>query len=132
MRILSKQTSNKKFGIFFSLIFLCLSLFYYYRNTLTLLLISLTLSITLLILVVKMPNMLTTPNLVWHKFGNFLGRILNPLTLAAVYFLVFTPLGIFLRLLGRDELGLNSSKRTTYWNIRSNPNFKPETFLRQF
>ena len=51
--------------------------------------------------------------------------------LAAIFFGVFTPIALFMRLIGRDELRLKLSKKSSHWISRSKP-IKSETFKQQF
>ena len=60
--------------------------------------------------------MLAPLNKLWSKFGIFLGVIVSPIIMGIVYFLVVTPTGIFMRLLGNDLLKMSKEKNTsTYW-----------------
>ena len=65
---------------------------------------SLTLSIIFLILGILNSKLLTPLNKLWFKFGIFLGSIVSPVVMGLVYFLVLAPIGIFMRLLGKDLL----------------------------
>ena len=57
--------------------------------------------------------------------------IIGSITLALIYFGVFTPAGFFLRLFGRDVLQLNFTKKSSYWISRKELN-KSDFFKRQF
>ena len=59
---------------------------------------------------------LTPLNKLWYKFGIFLGSIVSPIVMGAVFFIVVTPIGLIMRLLGKDLLRINKSKlASTYW-----------------
>ena len=61
-------------------------------------------------------KLLTPLNKVWVKFGELLGRIIAPIVMATVYFVVLTPLSIIVRIFGKDLLKvkfLENSK--SYW-----------------
>jgi len=61
-----------------------------------------------------------------------LGSVVSRLTLAALYYGVLTPLGVALRLTGRDVLGLrHDPERTTYWEPRVGAH-DARRYLRQF
>ena len=60
-------------------------------------------------------NILTPLNFVWIKFGEKLGVIIAPLILGLIYFIVVTPIGLFMRLIGKDLLKINFSSSDTYW-----------------
>jgi ABC-type uncharacterized transport system permease subunit len=57
---------------------------------------------------------------------------MNPVVMAALFFLVFTPMGLLLRLLGKDPLRLRRSADATYWIERKPPGPPPETMANQF
>ncbi|HYL78218.1 MAG TPA: SxtJ family membrane protein [Bryobacteraceae bacterium] len=79
------------------------------------------------------PGLLRPLNKVWTLFGLLLGRIMNPIITAILFFLVFTPAGIIGRLLGKDPLRLkHAPEASTYWIIRNPPGPAPETMAKQF
>ncbi|HEY1754832.1 MAG TPA: hypothetical protein VGG72_05515 [Bryobacteraceae bacterium] len=75
---------------------------------------------------VARPSLFHGLNLVWTKIGRFLGRIVNPIVTALLFFLVFTPGAILLRWLGRDllDLALDPGAKT-YWIQRAAPEASP-------
>ena len=68
-------------------------------------------------------------NLIWIKFGEILGRIIAPIVMALIYFIILTPIGLFLRLIRKDILNLKFSKENSYW-IKRKKNIGP--MKRQF
>ena len=52
------------------------------------------------------PEWLRPVNRLWFRFGQLLGRIVNPIVMGFVYFLIFTPIALVLRLFGKDVLRL--------------------------
>lgn len=50
------------------------------------------------------PHSLAPLNRAWAKFGLLLQRIVSPVLLAAMFYLLILPIGIFLRLRGRRPL----------------------------
>jgi hypothetical protein len=80
-----------------------------------------------------MPRLLRPFNLVWFKFGILLHRIISPVIMGLMFFLVFTPIGVFMRLLGKNPLQLEfDTKADTYWISRTPPGPPPESFPNQF
>lgn len=70
--------------------------------------------------------------LVWMGATFALGFIISPVVTALIFYLIVTPIGIFLRLAGKDRLRLKTPKNvTTYFNDYSEPSDK-ESFCRQF
>jgi hypothetical protein len=51
----------------------------------------------------------------WMILAFPVGWLVSHLLLGALYFAVFTPLGLLLRLLGKDALGLRRSTAASYW-----------------
>ena len=78
------------------------------------------------------PLMLHPLNRAWTALGLLLARVMNPVVMAALFFLVFTPMGLLLRLLGKDPLRLRRSADATYWIERKPPGPPPETMANQF
>ncbi len=78
------------------------------------------------------PRLLRIPNLLWFRFGLLLGRVVSPIVIAVIFYVVITPFGVVMRLVGRDPLRLRGdSSLETYWLPRpSNPT--PESMKDQF
>ena len=56
-------------------------------------------------------KLLTPLNKIWFKFGLFLGSIISPIIMSLIFFLVLTPIGLFMRILGkRDKKVMKQSK----------------------
>ena len=124
-----KISSNRSFGLLFFIVFLIVALWplKYEEDTR---LWSLALSIIFFILGVLNSKLLTPLNKLWFKFGIFLGFIVSPIVMGIVYFLVVTPIGTFMRLLGKDLLKTSKVKSTyTYWIKRDK---KHSTMKKQF
>jgi len=81
---------------------------------------SLALSAALLVVTLLRPDLLHGANRIWTRIGLLLGKVLNPVVTALLFFLVFTPAGMILRWMGKDLLGLRfDANAETYWNERS-------------
>ena len=70
-------------------------------------------------------------NFLWMRFGLLLGTIINPLILGIIFFGLITPIAIFTRLIGRDELYLKLKKKDSYW-ISVTRSLKEKSFKNQF
>ncbi|MFM9982294.1 MAG: SxtJ family membrane protein [Burkholderiales bacterium] len=69
----------------------------------------------------------------WTKLGRLIGRLVAPIAMAAVFFLVVTPTALVMRLLGKDPLRLRpGAGERSYWIARTPPAAAPGDFLRQF
>ena len=110
--------SNKSFGIVFCIFFLIVGL-YPLINADGIRIWSIILSIIFLILGLSNSRFLTPLNILWFKFGIFLGKFVSPIIMGLVFFLVVTPTGIIMRLLKKDLLKLKKNNLKTYWINRS-------------
>ena len=105
--------TNKNFGIVFFIVFLIIGIFPILKgNNLNygILLIS----VIFLILGIINSRILTPLNITWYKFGILLGKIISPIIMGLIFFLVVTPIGLILKLVGKDVLRLSINKKT-YW-----------------
>jgi len=110
-----KISSNRSFGLVFFVVFLIVAL-WPLKNEEDIRLWSLVLSIIFFILGVINSKLLTPLNKLWFKFGIFLGTVVSPIVMGIVFFLVVTPTGVFMRLLGKDLLKTIKTKNiSTYW-----------------
>ena len=112
---MNKKSSNKSFGILFFVVFLGLGLWPLTNdNNPNIYLIII--SIIFLILGLLNSKLLSPLNSFWIKFGELLGKIIAPVIMAIIYFLILTPISLIVRLFGKDLLGLKFSKQLkTYW-----------------
>lgn len=79
------------------------------------------------------PGILAPLNRVWFRFGLFLHKIVNPLTLGILFFLVITPTAYVARLFGAKFLALGLDPQAeTYWQTRSQPMADPDSYKNQF
>ena len=115
-----KVGSNKSFGIVFFLVFFLIAL-YPLINQSDIRLWSLTISIIFITLGLLNSRILTPLNIIWFKFGILLAKIISPLIMAIIFFLVITPIGLFMRLLQKDLLNLKKNNKITYWKKKIGP-----------
>jgi|TARA_B100000780_G_C20892567_1_gene355220 hypothetical protein len=115
-----KISSNRSFGIVFFLVFLIFSIYPVSKSE-NIIVWSLILSIIFLILGLFNSSILTPFNKLWFKFGIFLGKIVSPIVMGLVFFLVVTPTGLLLRFFGKDILNLKKNKKNTYWIEKNGP-----------
>lgn len=84
----------------------------------------------LLAVTLAAPHLLRPLNRLWFRFGLLLGAIIAPIVMALVYFLAFLPIGLLLRIMGKDLLSTRlEPDRTSYWIERKEP---PGSMERQF
>jgi len=118
-----KIGSNRSFGIVFFLFFLTIAT-YPLINGNELRLWSLIVSIVFLFLGLINSKILNPLNKLWFKFGIFLGKIVSPLVMGIIFFLVVTPLGLLMRLLNKDLLNLKFNDNSSYWIEKTEPKSK--------
>ena len=109
-----KLGSNKSFGIVFFIVFLLLG-FYPLLNDENIRVWSLVISLIFLTLGLLNSKLLLPLNKIWFKFGILLGKIVSPLIMGIIFFLVVTPIGLFMRMLGKDLLNLKFNTQKSYW-----------------
>ncbi len=114
MNNLPKLPSNRNFGIVFFIVFFLIS-FYPLTFNGDIFLWSLLISLIFLILGLINSKILTPLNKLWFKFGIFLGKIISPTIMALIFFMVVTPIGLIMRLIGKDLLNLRYNKSKSYW-----------------
>ena len=68
-------------------------------------------------------NILTSLNRVWFHFGIFLGKLISPIIMGVIFFLVVTPIGLLMRALGKDLLNLKYNNNS-YWIEKKGPKSK--------
>jgi hypothetical protein len=118
-----KIGSNRSFGIVFFIVFFLISI-YPLVNSESIRIWSLIVSLIFLILGAINSKLLSPLNKVWFKFGLLLGRIISPIVMGIIFFLVVTPIALLMRLLKKDLLNLKFSKNNTYWIEKSGPKSK--------
>ena len=118
-----KISSNKSFGIVFFIVFILISL-YPLLNGQEIRLWALIISAVFLILGLLKSKLLTPLNKLWFRFGIFLGKIISPIIMGFIFFLVVTPIGLIMRLLGKDVLNLKYNKERSYWIEKDGPKSK--------
>ena len=109
-----KISSNRSFGIVFFIVLLIVSLWPLLHGN-EIRSWSLILSFVFLILGLLNSKILTPLNKAWIKLGDILGRIIAPIVMGIVFFLVVTPIGILMKVLGKDVLSLKLTKENSYW-----------------
>ena len=109
-----KAGTERGFGLVFAVVFMIISLYplFFGKN------IHLWACITAFIFfffAIFLPKALIVPNKLWFKFGILLGAIVSPIIMGIIFFLVVTPIGLFMRILDKDLLNLKFNKVKSYW-----------------
>ena len=110
-----KIGSNRNFGLVFFFVFLIVG-FWPLLNGEAPRIWSLIIAVIFLILGLMNSKILTPLKILWFKFGLFLGGIVSPIVMGIVFFFVITPIGLFMKLIGKDLLNNKYDKdKKTYW-----------------
>ncbi len=127
-----KLPSNRKFGLFFSGIFLFLGWYFYDDKSSYLSIAFLIISSVFFTIAIFKAELLLSLNKLWMRFGLLLSIIVSPLIMGIIFFGIFTPISILMKLFGRDELKLKIRSKSTFWKYRTDKSILGENFKRQF
>ena len=115
-----KISSNRSFGIVFFVFFVIVAIYPLINNG-ELRIWSLVISLIFLILGLINSKLLTPLNKLWFKFGIFLGKLISPIIMGIIFFFVVTPIGLILRIFGKDVLNLKKNNANSYWIKKNGP-----------
>jgi hypothetical protein len=87
---------------------------------------------SLFVLAATAPRLLEPLNRAWFVFGEILGRVVSPIALGFIFFVLITPVSVVTRLFGRDELRLKRRAVPSYWVLRQSSVPDPNSFKQQF
>lgn len=125
--------SDKKFGLLFTGVFFALTLYGYFWHGFSVAVIG-CLLVSLLFFAASFlaPTQLSSLNKGWFLLGKAMGMVVSPIVLGIIFFGLLTPVALFSRLIGRDELRLRRPKSETYWIEPISSDADPESFKNQF
>ena len=118
-----KIGSNRSFGFVFFVVFLLISIYPFLKDE-NIRLWSFIISIIFLFLGLLNSNVLSPLNKLWFRFGLLLGKIISPIIMGIIFFLVVTPIAIIMRLFKKDILNLEFKENNTYWIDKTGPKSK--------
>ena len=127
-----KLPSDRKFGIFFTTIFSITAIYFSHLNSTYLFYGFGFASIVFLSITLIHAELLNPLNRLWMSFGFFLGKIVSPIIMGIIFFGIFTPISLLMRLIRRDELRLKFKTKKTYWRDRHPSNDINHSFKNQF
>ena len=114
--------TNKKFGFFFTAIFLIATTYFYINNASSSVVSTLSVvGLSFLVATLVNPDVLLPLNRLWMRFGLLLGMIISPIVMGIIFFGLFTPMSLTMRLFRRDELRLRFKNKKTHWILRDFP-----------
>ena len=114
-----KIGSNRNFGLVFFFVFLIVGL-WPLLNEGPFRIWSIVIAIIFLIFGLMNSKLLAPLNKLWFKFGLFLGATISPIVMGIIFFLVITPIGFLMKIIGKDLLNIKyDNKKKSYWINRS-------------
>ena len=122
-----KNKDNITFGVLFFILFLIIGI-YPLKSGGVIRIWSVVLSSLFLIITIIRPNLFTFLNRLWIQFGILLGKIISPIVMGLVFFFVVTPIGILVKILKKDVMGLKRGT-SSYWINRED---KVQSMKKQF
>ena len=124
--------SNRKFGLFFALIFLLVAAYFFWKGPEYVGALLTIAAVLFSVCAFLLPAVLSPLNQLWFALGILLGKIVNPIVLGLIFFVLLTPVSIVTRLSGRDVLLIRKRKTQSYWVDRTPPGPEPDSFRNQF
>ncbi len=126
--------SERSFGVTFACVFALVTAWLLYRHGLGLApLATGAIACVFLLLGYLAPRLLRPLNRLWLRFGLVLHAVVNPLILGVLFFIVFTPMGLVIRLFGGDLLRMRrGADGESYWIFRAGEKVAPSSMTNQF
>jgi len=119
-----KLPSNRNFGLVFFVFFLIIGL-WPLLGTNEIRYWSIFFSVIFFLLGITNSKLLNPLNKIWFNFGILLGKMISPLVMGIIFFLVVTPIGVIMRVFGKDILNLKYNKKNkSYWIEKIGPKSK--------
>ncbi len=118
-----KLPSNRSFGFVFAALFFLIGIYPIIHSE-ELRIWSLIIATLFLFLGAINSKILNPLNFLWLKFGIYLGKIISPLIMGIIFFLVVTPIGLLMKIFKKDLLNLKYNSNKTYWIKKTGPKSK--------
>ena len=125
--------SERKFGLLFFIVLLVIAIISYFQHhNLTTAIACLIGATIFLIAALVAPTVLRPLNKAWFQLGLVMAKIVNPVVMGVLFFLLISPVAMLTRLFGRDVLRLKKSTQVSYWIDRDPQGPDAESFKNQF
>jgi hypothetical protein len=123
--------SNRKFGFFFTFVFGLVTTYFYVSESISWAYSMALVSLIFLVVTIRKADVLLPLNKLWMRFGLLIGMIVSPIVLGVIFFGLFTPYALIMRMSGRDELRIKFKSKASHWISRSEP-IQSDSFKNQF
>ncbi|WP_068081836.1 SxtJ family membrane protein [Polycladidibacter stylochi] len=128
-----KLPSNRRFGLFFALVFTLAAFYLIAAQALHYAAASLFIAFSFMLLALLRPGFLVHLNKAWMLLGLLIGKVISPLVMGVIFFLILTPMALVMRGFGRDALHLKADKSgATYWKPQEIDAQNPAFFKKQY
>ena len=124
--------SNIKFGWFFAAVFALLGVYCLNENWDIVAIAALIIASILIAITCISPLKLIYLNRMWFELGVLLGKIISPIVLGIIFFIILTPISLITRMFGRDELKIKKLFAKSYWVNRLPPGPDSDSFKNQY
>ena len=125
-------SSDRSFGLVFTVVFLVIAAWPLWYGAAPRWWAGAIATVFAIIAVVK-PTLLAGLNRLWIKFGILLGKVVSPIALGILFYGVLVPIGVLMRLTGKDPLRLkHDATAPSYWIERKPPGPPPDSMTNQF
>jgi len=122
--------SNQKFGWLFAAIFGLGFAYFQHKGSTGLAIVSLLAAVIFVLVTICIPTALAPLNRAWFALSLFLGKVVSPVVLSIIFFILIVPIAVITRLFGRDALLLKKRQVSSYWVDKES--IDPESFKNQF
>ena len=130
--IKSEKSDLRNFGIIVGIILLVISGFLFWKEKESFQ-IFLAIGIILFLTAIALPSVLQPVYWIWMIFAIILGWFMTRLILSLLFYVIFTAIGLTLRLFGKQFLELRWDKsKESYWNFRTNEHLQNKNYEKQF
>jgi hypothetical protein len=86
-----------------------------------------------LIAAYTVPRVLAPLNKLWTKLGLLIYKVMNPIVLGLLFFVTIMPIGLLMRVFGKDFLRMKIDRNAkSYWIERKPPGPPPQSMRNQF
>jgi predicted membrane metal-binding protein len=125
-------STDRSFGVVFTLVFALIAVWPLFFSGEIRIWAAITSLVILAISILK-PAILSPFNKIWFRFGLLLHKIINPIIMAVMFFGIFTPTALLLKIAGKDLLRLKINKKSkSYWVERNPPGPASDSMRNQF
>lgn len=130
-RLAFDKGTLRKFGWTMAIVFCCIAAILFFRHKPSAALYLLAAAGAFSVAAAARPGILKPVYSGWMRFGFILGWVNTRIILAVLFYLIFTPIGLAMRLFHSGAKGVDN-RGTTYWKEKEKAVFDPLTYERRF